>query len=155
MYVAGQVFQFWIDPAPGKDPIRIVIERTDAKRVSGEVIVRRSILLDHIPTNFDVAFARAREALMLDHSKQTDHGHLDPSMEEKAGEIHLDDHVKQASRKQKQSPPAKPTSIMDDVWSTLAKVGLAGTTHREGGEGHAVDDSQKEEGDKNEPKSIE
>ncbi|KAG2176612.1 hypothetical protein INT44_007276 [Umbelopsis vinacea] len=143
LYVAGQVFQFWIDPAPGKDPIRIVIERTDAKRVSGEVIVRRSILLDHIPTNFDVAFARAREALMLDHAKQTDQGHLDPSMEEKAGEIHLDDHVKQSSRKQKMPPP-KQTSIMDDVWSTLARVGLAGTTHRDGGEGHAIDDSEGE-----------
>lgn len=141
--MAGQVFQFWIDPAPGKDPIRIVIERTDAKRVSGEVIVRRSILLDHIPTNFDVAFARAREALMLDHAKQTDQGHLDPSMEEKAGEIHLDDHVKQSSRKQKMPSP-KQTSIMDDVWSTLARVGLAGTTHRDGGEGHAIDDSEGE-----------
>ena len=42
-----------------------MIERTDAKRVSSEIIIRRSIVLDHLPTNFDLAFRRAREALML------------------------------------------------------------------------------------------
>lgn len=42
-----------------------MIERTDARRVSSEIIVRRSIILDHLPTNFDLAFRRAREALMV------------------------------------------------------------------------------------------
>ncbi|KAG2227573.1 hypothetical protein INT45_002258, partial [Circinella minor] len=64
LYVAGKVYQFWVDPAP-RDDTRIVIERTDAKRVSSEIIIRRSIVLDHLPTNFDLAFRRAREALML------------------------------------------------------------------------------------------
>ncbi|KAI7877192.1 hypothetical protein K492DRAFT_239349 [Lichtheimia hyalospora FSU 10163] len=64
LYVAGKVYQFWLDPAPHNDT-RIVIERTDARRVSSEIIVRRSIVLDHLPTNFDLAFKRAREALMV------------------------------------------------------------------------------------------
>ncbi|KAH8550853.1 hypothetical protein BGW37DRAFT_529373 [Umbelopsis sp. PMI_123] len=153
LYVAGQVFQFWIDPAPGKDPTRIVIERTDAKRVSGEVIVRRSIILDHMPSNFDVAFTRAREALMLEPSKQTDQGHLGTSRLEMAGDVQLDDHVKKASSKSSTSAGQK--SIMDDVWSTLARVGLAGTTHREGGEGHAIDDSEKAEDNTSLPKKLE
>ena len=64
LYVAGKVYQFWVDPAP-RDDTRIVIERTDPRRVSSEIIIRRSIILDHLPSNFDLAFRRAREALML------------------------------------------------------------------------------------------
>jgi hypothetical protein len=136
--VAGQVFQFWIDPAPGRDSTRIVIERTDAKRVSGEVVVRRSIILDHIPTNFDVAFTRAREVLMLDRTHETKDGHLSASLQEKAGEIRLDDDVEKASGIQGKT-------VMDGLWGTLAKVGLAGTSNREGGQGHAIDDTEKAE----------
>jgi len=142
LYVAGQVFQFWIDPAPGKDPTRIVVERTDAKRVSGEVIVRRSIILDHIPTNFDVAFTRAREALMLDKNKNATDGHLSTSMEERAGEIGLHDNVSKASGSQG-------NTVMDGLWGALAKVGLSGTTHREGGEGHAIDNQEMAESSTN------
>ncbi|KAI8145650.1 hypothetical protein BJV82DRAFT_20937 [Fennellomyces sp. T-0311] len=67
LYVAGKVYQFWVDPAP-RDDTRIVIERTDPRRVSSEIIIRRSIILDHLPSNFDLAFRRAREALMLNDS---------------------------------------------------------------------------------------
>jgi hypothetical protein len=140
LYVAGQVFQFWIDPAPGKDPTRIVIERSDARRVSAEVIVRRSIILDHIPTNFDVAFTRAREALMLDHlGATTTDGTLRASTDEQQGGTQLDDNVQRASEE-----PNK--SILDGLWSTLAKVGLAGTTQVDGGEGHAMNPSQQHKG---------
>ncbi|CAM0136598.1 unnamed protein product [Umbelopsis sp. WA50703] len=140
LYVAGQVFQFWIDPAPGKDPTRIVIERSDARRVSAEVIVRRSIILDHIPTNFDVAFTRAREALMLDHlGATTTDGTLRASTDEQQGGTQLDDNVQRASEE-----PNK--SILDGLWSTLAKVGLAGTTQVDGGEGHAMNPSEQHKG---------
>lgn len=44
---------------------RIVIERSTAALVCTEVVVRRSILFDHLPSNYDVSFTRAREALML------------------------------------------------------------------------------------------
>lgn len=42
-----------------------MIERTTPEKVSTELIIRMSILLDHLPTNFDVAFARAMETLNL------------------------------------------------------------------------------------------
>lgn len=115
-----------------------MIERTDTKRVSGEVIVRRSIILDHIPTNFDVAFTRAREALMLDRGP-TENGGLPASMEEATGAIHLNDNVQKAS-----DEPHK--SVLGGLWGTLAKVGLAGTTHVEGGEGHAMGPSKEDKG---------
>lgn len=119
-----------------------MVERTDAKRVSGEVIVRRSIILDHIPTNFDVAFTRAREALMLDKNKNATDGHLSTSMEERAGEIGLHDNVSKASGSQG-------NTVMDGLWGALAKVGLSGTTHREGGEGHAIDNQEMAESSTN------
>ncbi|KAI8992628.1 hypothetical protein BDB01DRAFT_832918 [Pilobolus umbonatus] len=62
LYVAGTVYQFWLDPIP-KNDTRIVIERTSPERVSTELIIRMSIILDHLPTNFDLAFHRALEGL--------------------------------------------------------------------------------------------
>ncbi|KAI8374089.1 hypothetical protein EDC96DRAFT_12664 [Choanephora cucurbitarum] len=65
LYVAGQIYQFWLDPTPSNDT-RIVVEKAITSRVCDEIVVRKSILLDHLPTNFDVAFKRARETLMLE-----------------------------------------------------------------------------------------
>ncbi|ORY99297.1 hypothetical protein BCR43DRAFT_489056 [Syncephalastrum racemosum] len=112
LYVAGRIYQFWLDPAPHNET-RIVIERTDAKRVSSEVIVRRSIVLDHLPTNFDVAFRRAREALMVGAGKMSEDGIL-------LGE-----------------------SGERDIGQRLQDVALKKTTTRTGGEGHAVDEDTK------------
>ncbi|OZJ01866.1 hypothetical protein BZG36_05430, partial [Bifiguratus adelaidae] len=64
LYVAGKVYQFWLDPTED-NPTRIVIEKTTAADVCAEIIVRRNVLLDHLPSNYDVAFNRAREYLML------------------------------------------------------------------------------------------
>jgi hypothetical protein len=108
LYVAGTVYQFWLDPTPS-NPTRMVIERTDAKHVSQEVVVKRSIFLDHLPTNFDVAFTRAREALMIhggQHRVSTDTkkapaGVLDKSMAERRGRISLDDELKRVAQEQK------------------------------------------------------
>lgn len=44
---------------------RIVVEKTNAELVSNEIVVKKSILADHLPTNFDLAFYKAREAIML------------------------------------------------------------------------------------------
>lgn len=42
-----------------------MIERASPEKVSTELIIRMSILLDHLPTNFDVAFKRALETLEI------------------------------------------------------------------------------------------
>ncbi|KAI8393336.1 uncharacterized protein BYT42DRAFT_550699 [Radiomyces spectabilis] len=65
LYVAGSIYQFWLDPT-ANNPTRIVVEKTEATRVSSEIILRKSIIFDHLPTNFDLAFRRAREALMVE-----------------------------------------------------------------------------------------
>ncbi|ORE02652.1 alpha/beta-hydrolase, partial [Rhizopus microsporus var. microsporus] len=65
LYVAGQIYQFWNDPTPSNQD-RITIEKTTAMNVSEEVVIKKSILTDHLPTNFDLAFRKAREALMLE-----------------------------------------------------------------------------------------
>ncbi|KAG1460867.1 hypothetical protein G6F46_003776 [Rhizopus delemar] len=64
LYVAGQIYQFWADPI-SSNKNRIVVEKTSAELVSNEVVVKKSILADHLPTNFDLAFYKAREAIML------------------------------------------------------------------------------------------
>jgi hypothetical protein len=43
---------------------RVVIEKTNARQVCGEVIVQRSVIGDHLPSNFDLAVKRCRETLM-------------------------------------------------------------------------------------------
>jgi hypothetical protein len=53
------------DPTPSNDT-RIDSEKTTADRFCNEVVVKKSIMLDHLPTNFDVAFSRARETLMME-----------------------------------------------------------------------------------------
>lgn len=52
-----------------------MVEKTRAERVCSELVVKKSIVMDHLPTNFDVAFRRARETLMLEGNKP---GVLDP-----------------------------------------------------------------------------
>ncbi|KAG0748163.1 hypothetical protein G6F57_004635 [Rhizopus arrhizus] len=64
LYVAGQIYQFWADPM-SNNKNRIVVEKTNAELVSNEIVVKKSILADHLPTNFDLAFYKAREAIML------------------------------------------------------------------------------------------
>ncbi|KAI9286188.1 hypothetical protein BC943DRAFT_321438 [Umbelopsis sp. AD052] len=118
LYVAGTVYQFWLDPTPS-NPTRMVIERTDAKQVSQEVVVKRSIFLDHLPTNFDVAFTRAREALMIhggQHPVSTDAkeapaGILDKSMAERSGRISLDKNLKQVAQEQKMEELQNPDVV--------------------------------------------
>jgi hypothetical protein len=106
-----------LDPTPSNDT-RIVIEKTNAKKVCEEVIVKRSILLDHLPTNFDVAFRRARETLMMEGTNakhpSTD-GVLDPSANDQEEEATLAD-----------------GDGDHPIWSAVAKLGLKGTT---GGDG--------------------
>ncbi|KAI8981562.1 hypothetical protein BDB01DRAFT_744682 [Pilobolus umbonatus] len=65
LYVAGKIYQFWLDPVTKKDT-RIVLERTSARSVSDELVVKKSILLDHLPSNFDMAFRKARETIMIE-----------------------------------------------------------------------------------------
>ncbi|KAF7727403.1 hypothetical protein EC973_007567 [Apophysomyces ossiformis] len=109
LYVAGTIYQFWLDPIPGNDT-RIVMERTDARRVSSELIIRRSILLDHLPTNFDLAFRRAREALSM-----PDISH--PGLEK-------------SSKEDK--------TMKEQMVDYIETVGLKRTTERGGGEAHML-----------------
>lgn len=76
-----------------------------------ELVVKKSIIMDHLPTNFDVAFRRARETLMLEGNKKP--GILDP---------------------QQDQPPQQDHSI----WNKVAEMGLKGTTDRTGGEGNIL-----------------
>ncbi|KAG2208661.1 hypothetical protein INT47_007759 [Mucor saturninus] len=107
LYVAGKVYQFWLDPTPANES-RIVVEKTTAERVCSELVVKKSIIMDHLPTNFDVAFRRARETLMLEGNKS---GVLDP-------------HPQQASHQSK--------------FDKVAEMGLKETTDRTGGEGNVL-----------------
>jgi hypothetical protein len=47
---------------------RVILERSDAA-IFDEIIVKRSMMLDHIPNVYDKAFQRAFETLMIDLSK--------------------------------------------------------------------------------------
>ncbi|CAO3694047.1 unnamed protein product [Rhizopus stolonifer] len=114
LYVAGTVYQFWLDPAPNNDS-RIVIERTTPEKVSTELIIKRSILLDHLPTNFDVAFGRALESLTI---KPTD-------------QLTKDQQRKREEMKRNESTQEK---ILDSI----AEAGIKRTTGRSGGEGNVL-----------------
>ncbi|KAI9483982.1 MAG: hypothetical protein EXX96DRAFT_560377 [Benjaminiella poitrasii] len=119
LYVAGTVYQFWLDPTP-KNESRIVIERTSPERVSTELIIRMSIILDHLPTNFDLAFRRAMDSF---HSASKDN--------REDGYVSLDeDHHKRQS-------------VQDKVFESVAEIGLKGTTERGGEGGHVLDKNRK------------
>ncbi|RCI01462.1 hypothetical protein CU097_015948 [Rhizopus azygosporus] len=114
LYVAGTVYQFWLDPIPNNES-RIVIERTTPEKVSTELIIKKSILLDHLPTNFDVAFTRALDSLNV---KPTDQLTMDQQQE------------REDMRQQK--------SAQDKLFGSIAEAGIKGTTGRGGGEGNVV-----------------
>lgn len=77
--------------------------------------------MDHLPTNFDVAFRRARETIMLEGSlliPERKDGVLDPmpSEEKEGGGDHKNEPVRES----------------------LTELGLKGTTDRTGGEGKVL-----------------
>lgn len=77
-----------------------------------------SILLDHLPTNFDVAFSRAMDSLNSPTASQ-----------DAKKEVSLED---DKSRRK---------SIDDRVFESVAEIGLKGTTQKTGGEGQVVDEN--------------
>lgn len=85
-----------------------------------------SIVLDHLPTNFDVAFKRAIDALS--------------SKEEKGAESTTDDtnKVSLESNKSNRRP-----SLQEQMFESAAEIGLKGTTERRGGEGTVLGSSQE------------
>jgi hypothetical protein len=120
--------------------------------VCNEVVVKKSIILDHLPTNFDVAFRRARETLMMEGSsiippekRPSVDGVLDPVPSEGKENVTLNEDVQQvhkgdcaATSLQKDASANKPLSTDETdhpIWESIAKLGLKGTTDRTGGEG--------------------
>jgi hypothetical protein len=138
------------DPTPSNDT-RIVIEKTTADRVCNEVVVKKSIMLDHLPTNFDVAFRRARETLMMEGNmaekraiRLSQEGVLDPVPSEGKDNVGLDNRVKnvhqddddQVLKEGAPLPPQQQKQSSDHpIWGAMAEMGLKGTTDRTGGEG--------------------
>ncbi|KAI8992179.1 hypothetical protein BDF20DRAFT_848787 [Mycotypha africana] len=120
LYVAGTIYQFWLDPTP-EDESRIVIERTTPERVSTELIIRRSILLDHLPTNFDVAFRRAMTS--LEKASRRKDGRKDTN----------------ASLGRNEDTEDKGDKIFED----LAGIGLKRTTERTAGDGNVLGEQEK------------
>jgi hypothetical protein len=86
-----------------------------------------SILLDHLPTNFDVAFKRAMDSLS--------------SKEEKGIETTADDNNNAASLESNKDSGRRP-SFQDQLFESVAEIGLKGTTERIGGEGNVLGSSQ-------------
>lgn len=109
------MYQFWLDPIPNNES-RIVVERTTPERVSTELIIRMSILLDHLPTNFDVAFSRAMDSL------------TSPTQD---GKVSLE---KDKTRRK---------SMEDRMFESVAEIGLKGTTQKQGGEGQVLDEGHQ------------
>ncbi|KAI7867972.1 hypothetical protein BDF14DRAFT_1798206 [Spinellus fusiger] len=130
LYVAGTVYQFWLDPVPGKDT-RIVVERTDAYRVSKELIIQKSILLDHLPSNFDISFQRAREALKAQKDQPgKPNGILDSHSDDFTESTLPNTHPCSESRSD-----ADAKDITAHLKEALAKEGLKRTTKISGGGG--------------------
>lgn len=92
-----------------------MIERATPEKVSTELIIRMSILLDHLPTNFDVAFKRALETL-----------DVGPESEPRLNNTH--------------AGPGE--QAKDNLFESAAEIGLKGTTDRSGGEGNVVNDER-------------
>lgn len=69
-----------------------------------------SILLDHLPTNFDVAFSRAMESFS----------------QQKQNVVSLE---KDRTRRK---------SMEERMYESVAEIGLKGTTKKEGGEGRVL-----------------
>ena len=80
-----------------------------------------SILLDHLPTNFDVAFKRALET-------------LDPTSDHN---VPLNNSKEKHPASDEKEEPRRP-SFQDKVFESVAEIGLKGTTERSGGEGNVL-----------------
>lgn len=132
-----------------------MIERTTATKVCNEVVVKKSILLDHLPTNFDVAFRRARETLMMEANlymppktqPSAADGILDPVPSEGKTNVALDQdvqtvHKEECNEAQNNNSAKQPLATANDgdhpIWGSIAKLGLKGTTDRTGGEGDVL-----------------
>lgn len=130
-----------------------MIEKTTATKVCNEVVVKKSIMLDHLPTNFDVAFRRARETLMMEGSsivppekKSSADGVLDPVPSEGKEHAGLDKDVQQIHKDDDSDKHTKPLATDENdhpIWRSIAKLGLQGTTDRTGGEGKILDDEAR------------
>lgn len=126
-----------------------MIERTTGIKVCNEVIVRKSIMLDHLPTNFDVAFRRARERLMMEgRQRRPSLGVLDETTTEGKQDVKLDDRVKNVHIHDNElsAPETEPNhhdsssvaanldqdedddDISHPIWDKVAKLGLKNTT---------------------------
>lgn len=109
-------------------------------------------MLDHLPTNFDVAFRRARETLMMEgnsiippEKRPSVDGILDPVPSEGKENVALNKDVQQvhkddcaATSPQEDDNTNKPLATGESdhpIWGSIAKLGLKGTTDRTGGEG--------------------
>jgi hypothetical protein len=102
------------------------------------VVAKKSIMLDHLPTNFDVAFRRARETLMMEGANKLPtepEGVLDPVPSEGKGNTSLDDRVQD---EQVPQPSSQQRNVDHPIWNEVAKLGLKGTTDRTGGEGKVI-----------------
>lgn len=112
-------------------------------------------MLDHLPTNFDVAFRRARETLMMEGSsivppekRPPVDGVLDPVPSEGKQDVTLNEDVQQVHRDdcamtspQEDDSTNKPLATDETdhpIWGSIAKLGLKGTTDRTGGEGNIL-----------------
>jgi hypothetical protein len=106
------------------------------------VVVKKSIMLDHLPTNFDVAFRRARETLMMEGANKfptEPEGVLNPVPSEGKGNTSLDDRVQEAHQDEQLPQPAlQQGNTEHPIWDEVAKLGLKGTTDRTGGEGKVI-----------------
>lgn len=130
-----------------------MIEKTTATKVCNEVVVKKSIMLDHLPTNFDVAFRRARETLMMEGSsivppekKSSADGVLDPVPSEGKEHVALNKDVQQVHKDDGDNEHTKPLATDENdhpIWGSIAKLGLQGTTDRTGGEGKILDNEAR------------
>lgn len=106
-------------------------------------------MLDHLPTNFDVAFRRARETLMMESNMTSisekrdgeEQGVLDPVPSEGKENVGLDSRVKDVyDQEQEEGLPSSPQQQQQQIpnhpiWEAMAELGLKGTTDRTGGDG--------------------
>ncbi|ORZ23450.1 hypothetical protein BCR42DRAFT_344112 [Absidia repens] len=116
LYVAGTVYQFWLDPTP-ENKTRIVVERTSAKRVSSELILKKSIILDHLPSTFDIAMAS-----------------VTPTTESIKTAVEQDRNEDVNKRNQEHE------STADKAKTILAEHELKHTSSRSGGESQMIDE---------------
>ncbi|ORX90393.1 alpha/beta-hydrolase [Basidiobolus meristosporus CBS 931.73] len=62
LYIAGTVFHLYSEPTLA-EPNRTLMEQADAEDFS-EMLIRSSIIMDHLPSKYESAFHKARETLM-------------------------------------------------------------------------------------------